>query len=171
METLPPLRPSVPSWVAIQGTVIMGLWNSVGRFFGVAGSPDASLGGASRPKSSLFGPGLTMKGTIEGEGDLSIAGQFEGVINVSGTVLIEKGAIIEAEVTAFDVMIAGRVRGHLTASRKVEILPTGALTGSLKTGSLTAAEGASVRGEIWVEPVLQTEAAEQEDRLKLDARP
>jgi hypothetical protein len=33
----------------------------------------------------------------------------------------------------------------------VEILPTGVLTGTLKTGSFSAADGASVKGEIWVE--------------------
>jgi cytoskeletal protein CcmA (bactofilin family) len=43
------------------------------------------------------------------------------------------------------------VRGNLSASTRVEILPTGTLTGTLKSGSFTAAEGASVKGEVWVE--------------------
>jgi hypothetical protein len=30
-------------------------------------------------------------------------------------------------------------------------MPSGVLTGTLKTGSFSAAEGASVKGEIWVE--------------------
>jgi hypothetical protein len=33
----------------------------------------------------------------------------------------------------------------------VEILPTGVLTGTLKTGSFSAADGAAVKGEIWIE--------------------
>jgi hypothetical protein len=33
----------------------------------------------------------------------------------------------------------------------VEILPTGVLTGTLRTGSFSAADGAKVTGEIWIE--------------------
>jgi cytoskeletal protein CcmA (bactofilin family) len=33
----------------------------------------------------------------------------------------------------------------------VEILPTGVLTGTLRTGSFSAADGAAVKGEIWIE--------------------
>jgi len=50
------------------------------------------------------------------------------------------------------IVIGGTVRGNLSASTRVEILPTGVLTGTLKTGSFSAADGASVKGEVWVEP-------------------
>jgi hypothetical protein len=33
----------------------------------------------------------------------------------------------------------------------VEILPDGSLTGTVKSSSFAAAEGATVKGEIWVE--------------------
>ena len=33
----------------------------------------------------------------------------------------------------------------------MEILPTGTLTGTLRTGSFSAADGAAVKGEIWIE--------------------
>ena len=54
--------------------------------------------------------------------------------------------------SALGIVIGGTVRGNLSATTRVEILPTGALTGSLKTGSFMAADGASVKGEVWVEP-------------------
>jgi cytoskeletal protein CcmA (bactofilin family) len=43
------------------------------------------------------------------------------------------------------------VRGNLSATTRVEILPTGVLTGTLRTGSFSAADGAAVKGEIWIE--------------------
>ena len=58
---------------------------------------------------------------------------------------------MDANIFATAIVIGGAVRGNLSAAERVEILPTGVLTGTLKSGSLTAAEGASVKGEIWVE--------------------
>ena len=60
--------------------------------------------------------------------------------------------LIDANISALAIVIGGTVRGNLSASTRVEILPTGVLTGSLKTGSFSAADGASVKGEVWVEP-------------------
>ena len=61
-------------------------------------------------------------------------------------------AEVDANISALAIVIGGTVRGNLSASTRVEILPTGVLTGSLKTGSFSAADGASVKGEVWVEP-------------------
>ncbi len=49
------------------------------------------------------------------------------------------------------MIVAGSVRGNLSADARVEILPTGSLTGTVKSGSFTAADGATVKGEIWIE--------------------
>jgi cytoskeletal protein CcmA (bactofilin family) len=97
------------------------------------------------------GEKLAIKGEIVGEGDLELAGRFEGVINVQGTVVIGDRAEADADITASMIVVGGKVRGNLSASGRVEILPHGVLTGNLKTGSFAAADGASVKGEIVVE--------------------
>jgi len=99
----------------------------------------------------VFSDGLVVKGEVSGEGDLQILGRFEGQITLSGTVLIGEGAELDANIFATEIVIGGEVRGNLSATARVEILPTGALTGTLKSSSLTAAEGASLKGEVWVE--------------------
>ncbi len=76
---------------------------------------------------------MTIKGELRGEGPLGPEGR------------------VDANVTARVIVIAGVVRGNLSADTRVEILPTGALTGTVKSGSFTAADGARVKGEIWVE--------------------
>jgi len=103
-------------------------------------------------QASAMGAGLSFRGEVAGEGDFSIAGKFEGDINVTGRVLVSDGAHVEANISALSIVIGGTVRGNLSASTRVEILPTGVLTGTLKTGSFAAADGASVKGEVWVEP-------------------
>ena len=103
-------------------------------------------------EGALLGPRLSFRGEVSGEGDFHIAGKFEGDITVTGRVVVAEGAEVDANISALAIVIGGTVRGNLSASTRVEILPTGVLSGSLKTGSFTAADGASVKGEVWVEP-------------------
>ena len=104
-------------------------------------------------EGALLGPRLSFRGEVSGEGDFHIAGKFEGDITVTGRVVVVEGAEVDANISALAIVIGGTVRGNLSASTRVEILPTGVLSGSLKTGSFTAADGALVKGEVWVEPV------------------
>ncbi len=129
------------------------------RYLGLA----AGGGGEDRPaerlprapetrEGALLGAGLSFRGEVNGEGDFHIAGRFEGEITVTGRVVVAEGAEVDANISGLAIVIGGTVRGNLSASTRVEILPTGVLTGSLKTGSFAAADGASVKGEVWVEP-------------------
>ncbi len=129
----------------------MSALSTVLRYLGLAGEDDA---GDSRRdvEGSVMGAGLLFRGEVSGEGDFHVAGKFEGDINVTGRVLVADGAHVDANINALAIVIGGTVRGNLSASTRVEILPTGVLTGTLKTGSFSAADGASVKGEVWVEP-------------------
>ena len=98
-----------------------------------------------------LGGRLAFRGEVSGEGDFRILGKFDGEINVTGRVYVGEGAEVDANINAAAIVIGGTVRGNLSASTRVEILPSGVLTGSLRTGSFSAADGASVKGEIWVE--------------------
>jgi len=121
-------------------------------FFGLDhGPPDEDFlhGGPVSP--STIGGGITIKGEVRGEGPLTVLGQFEGDIVLDGTRHVGPAARVDANITARVIVIAGVVRGNLSADTRVEILPTGALTGTVKSGSFTAADGARVKGEIWVE--------------------
>jgi cytoskeletal protein CcmA (bactofilin family) len=139
----------------------MGILRSALGYLGLGGEddPHASLGIPSAPRLSPrrgdgaggVGPGLVMKGEVAGEGDFDILGKFEGEINVVGRVFVGEGAHVDANINAASIVIGGTVRGNLSAATRVEILPTGVLTGTLKTGSFAAADGASVKGEMWIE--------------------
>lgn len=134
----------------------MSAFGSALRFLGLGGDDDSgSLGGREALRDmegSTIGAGLSYRGEVSGEGDFHVTGKFEGDINVTGRVLVADGAQVDANINARAIVIGGTVRGNLSASTRVEILPTGVLTGTLKTGSFSAADGASVKGEVWVEP-------------------
>lgn len=133
------------------------MFSGLRRFFGFeAGEDDESTPvhhqSASVPAGAFrIGEKLSIKGEIVGEGDLELAGRFEGVINVNGRVFVGDRAEVDADITAATIVVGGRVRGNLSAAGRVEILPQGTLTGNLKGGSFTAADGAVVKGEIVVD--------------------
>ena len=109
------------------------------------------MGAPLDPGRAVLGSGLALRGEITGEGDFHIYGRFEGEIDVSGRVVVSETAQVDANINAASIVIAGKVRGNLSASTHLDILPTGVLTGTLKAGSFSAAEGSSVKGEIWLE--------------------
>jgi cytoskeletal protein CcmA (bactofilin family) len=129
------------------------------RYFGLGATGDSTdplvtdLGAhrEARTEPAALGAGLTFRGEVAGDGDFYIAGRFEGDINVTGRVLVGEGAQVDANINARAIVVGGTVRGNLSATTHVEILPSGVLTGTLRTGSFTAADGAAVKGEIWVE--------------------
>jgi len=92
--------------------------------------PSPPVGGAFR-----IGEKLSIKGEIEGEGDLELAGRFEGLIHVSGRVVVGERAEVDADISATTIVVGGK----------------GVLTGNLKSGSFAAADGALVKGEIVIE--------------------
>jgi cytoskeletal protein CcmA (bactofilin family) len=134
--------------------------SAIRRFFGFEAAeddedsvlPTTSLRQPA-PVSTAFrvGEKLSIKGEITGEGDLELAGRFEGAVNVQGTVVIGDRAEVNADITASTIVVGGKVRGNLSAAGRVEILPQGMLTGNLRGGSVAAADGASVKGEIVIE--------------------
>jgi cytoskeletal protein CcmA (bactofilin family) len=133
--------------------------SAIRRFFGFEAAEDdedSLLPPSPRqaaPVSTAFrvGEKLSIKGEITGEGDLELAGRFEGVVNVQGRVVIGDRAEVDADVTASTIVVGGKVRGNLSAAGRVEILPQGVLTGNLRSGSFAAADGASVKGEIVID--------------------
>ena len=121
------------------------------RLLGLGDAGDEGLEPALPLTPSAIGPGIHFKGDIRGEGTLVIHGVFEGDIVLDGTVQVGPEGRIDANVTARSIVIAGAVRGNLSADTRVEILSTGSLTGTVKSASFAAAVGATVKGEVWVE--------------------
>jgi cytoskeletal protein CcmA (bactofilin family) len=132
---------------------------AIQRFFGFESESMEDQEASERPAPTMATPGtsfrigekLSIKGEIVGEGDLELAGRFEGVIQVNGRVTVGDRAEVDADITASNIVVGGKVRGNLSATGRVEILPQGVLTGNLKSGSFAAADGALVKGEIMID--------------------
>lgn len=138
----------------------MSFLGALASFFGFRAEPAPTPPPRLSGQGSVLREGLTLKGEATGEGDLLILGRFEGEITLDGTVQVGADAEVDANISATAIVIGGVVRGNLSAATRVEILPTGTLTGTLRSGSISAAEGASLKGEVWVEPPVRPAPSE-----------
>lgn len=97
---------------------------------------------------------MSWSGRIEGEGGVRIDGAFEGEIALRGLVVVgPQGRVTCDRLLAFSVVVAGLVRGDITAHR-VEIQRTGRVWGNVVTTAFATEEGAFLRGQITMEEEL-----------------
>ena len=99
-------------------------------------------------RESVIAADLTIEGKIEGAGHVRIAGKFKGDIKVQGNLTIDQGAKVSGGVSANKVTLAGELDGNITSAQQVDVLPSGAINGDLKAGSLTVAAGSRIRGHV-----------------------
>lgn len=98
--------------------------------------------------SSRIEAGLTIEGSVRGEGELVVAGRLRGALTLQGTLVIEEGGAVEAEVEASSVVVGGLLSGSVTAHEELRIQPGGYVDARVRAARLAVAEGAVFRGEL-----------------------
>ena len=91
-------------------------------------------------RESLIASGLAIEGKISGTGNVRIAGQFKGDVNVEGNLGIEPGAKHHGEVRAGSVTVSGELTGNI-AARHIDVTATGVVVGDVKAETITVASG------------------------------
>ncbi len=113
--------------------------------------------------TSVLGPGILWQGNLKGRGGVRIDGAFEGQIAVDGLVVIgENGRVTCDNLRARTVVVAGAMRGNITAE-KLEIRASGRVWGDVVTTSFITEDGAFLRGQIRMEDELALNFDEDDD--------
>ena len=101
--------------------------------------------------TSVLGVGTIWQGSISGTGGVRVEGTFEGQITLKGLLVVgETGKVTCENVRAANVIVAGAVKGNITA-QKVEIRASGRVWGDIVTTAFATEEGAFLRGQIRME--------------------
>ncbi len=101
--------------------------------------------------TSVLSSGINWTGNLGGSGGVRIEGTFEGDIAMRGLLVVgETGKVTSRILRANTVIIAGTVKGDITAER-LEIRSTGKVWGNVVTSSFSTEEGAFLRGQITME--------------------
>ena len=109
--------------------------------------------------TSVLSPGIMWKGSLSGSGGVRIEGAFEGDILLQGLLVIgESGRVTCDNLQAQTVIVAGAVRGDITAER-LEIRETGRVWGNVVVVAFSSEEGAFLRGQIRMEETVVLEEA------------
>ncbi|MFH1691740.1 MAG: polymer-forming cytoskeletal protein [Candidatus Omnitrophota bacterium] len=77
---------------------------------------------------------------------LRINGKFEGTLEVRGVLEIGEEAVVDASIAGDDIIISGKARGGVSATKRVVLKERAILEGDLKTPLFTVAEGAVFQG-------------------------
>ena len=116
--------------------------------------------------TSVLGSGITWHGNISGSGGVRIEGALDGDIHLRGMLVIgESGRVTCEHVRANTVIVAGTLRGNITAE-KVEIRSSGRVWGDVITTAFATEEGAFLRGQIRMEEKIATPEEEPSQNLE-----
>jgi cytoskeletal protein CcmA (bactofilin family) len=79
----------------------------------------------STPEKSRIAQNATFEGRIRAAAGVDVFGTIRGGIEAVESVHIGRDALVEADVTALEVVVAGTYQGNLTCHDYVNITPTG----------------------------------------------
>lgn len=91
--------------------------------------------------NTIIAKGVTLVGTLEGEGIVQIEGRVEGEIKLKGSVTITTTGEVKGPITADSVRVAGEVQGSITARDNLCLERTGSIHGDVSTCSLVVENG------------------------------
>ena len=102
-------------------------------------------------EQATIGRSLVIKGEITGSEALYIDGRIEGKITLTDNrVTIGRNGIVQADITAREVVVMGKVTGNLECSDRVDIRSEGVVHGNVLTERVSVEDGAVLKGGIEV---------------------
>jgi cytoskeletal protein CcmA (bactofilin family) len=118
-------------------------------------------------EQATIGRSLVIKGEISGTEALYIDGRVEGKITLSNNrVTIGRNGIVQADITAREVVVMGKVTGNLECSDRVDIRSDGVLNGNVSTERISIEDGAVVKGGIQVRSGQQKDKNQSQSQSK-----
>lgn len=98
---------------------------------------------------TVFGQETEFDGVLEFTDSLVITGTFNGEINATGDLEIEKDAVCTVKkMTAHSIVISGTVTGDIDADERVEMCSGSVVRGDVKTARIRIAEDVEFEGQI-----------------------
>ncbi len=121
---------------------------------------------------TIVGANVKLVGTLSDASDITIHGRIEGEVLSSQGITVTETAYIKGPVSGDIINVAGKIRGSITATGKMEIQPTGKVFGSITSKDVSIKSGATFVGKCTMpegEKEDLEEAATPGERSKKDA--
>ncbi|MDR3140002.1 MAG: polymer-forming cytoskeletal protein [Treponema sp.] len=96
----------------------------------------------------VFGSGTVFNGFLRFKETLCIQGKFRGTIEATGALIVDKGAVVEADhISVTSLTVYGSVVGAIHAMDKVDLFPGAEVRGDLTAARLRIADGVYFEGQ------------------------
>lgn len=117
--------------------------------FGIIGNDnDNSKGFAAQNFEALIGKTAHLTANLSTTGAVRIDGEFNGTIVSEDDVAVGETGVINANIFARNITVAGKIKGNIVAKGTLEILAGGEVRGDVSSESLSIEPGAIFRGSI-----------------------
>jgi cytoskeletal protein CcmA (bactofilin family) len=102
-------------------------------------------------EQATIGRSLVIKGEVTGAESLYIDGRIEGKVSVPDhRVTVGRNGTVQANISAREVVVMGKVNGNIECSDRVDIRSEGSVSGDVTTMRIIVEEGAILKGGIEV---------------------
>lgn len=95
---------------------------------------------------TIVGPSVKVEGDFVSKGNVVIEGTVMGSVRTEKNLRVEEGAVINANVHAENIRVAGEVRGNVQVAGLLELTSTARVLGDVHTKTLVVAAGALLHG-------------------------
>ncbi len=145
------------------------LQSSENSFGGVRSTSPASNPNSYNPvktttapiEQATIGRTLVIKGEVSGAEALYIDGRIEGKVNLPDHRLtVGRNGTVQADITAREVVVMGKVTGNIECSDRVDIRSEGVVNGDVATERISVEDGAVLKGGIQVRTGQQKQQAQ-----------
>jgi cytoskeletal protein CcmA (bactofilin family) len=104
--------------------------------------------GTQKDTVVVFGSGTSFHGHIKFKETLKIQGKFKGTIEATGALIVDKGAIVDADrISVTSLIVYGTVIGAVKAVDKIDMFPGAVVQGDVKATHLRIADGVQFEGQ------------------------
>lgn len=98
-----------------------------------------------------IGKFFVLKGELSSDEDLRFDGTLAGHLYIEGaTLTLGETAVVDADIRAKQVIVAGTVQGSIAAGDRIELTATANVNGTLIAERVVIADGASFNGGVYM---------------------
>ena len=107
-------------------------------------------------EQATIGRTVVIKGEVSCNESLYIDGRVEGSVTFKDhRVTVGRNGVVQANISAREVVIMGKVTGNVECSDRVDIRSEGTLNGDVVSARISVEDGAMLRGSVQLNPTEQ----------------
>ncbi len=99
-------------------------------------------------ETTVIGAETRISGEVRGDEDLVVRGRIDGRVQLTETLTVEAGGVVQADIEVKNLVVSGVVVGNVVASASVKLLAKARVIGDVTAPRFTMEEGAAYKGRV-----------------------